>query len=99
MPVTAVPFQDDPSQRPSQLPPCPCVLIFVTPPPVSLPICPYSCCLLVQVMPSILLLFQSPDREVVKVAIMFLRVALATMDSSAFEAMLPAVRAVLRCVA
>lgn len=47
--------------------------------------------MLSEVMPSILLLFQSPDREVVKVAIMFLRVALATMESSAFEALLPSI--------
>jgi hypothetical protein len=36
-------------------------------------------------------LFQSGNREVIKCAIMFLRVALATMDGDAFKAALPTV--------
>ena len=45
-----------------------------------------------QIMPSILVLFDCGVREVIKCAIMFLRVALATMDSDAFRALLPKVR-------
>ena len=37
------------------------------------------------------MLFQSGNREVIKCAIMFLRVALATMDGDAFKAALPTV--------